>query len=97
MNKKINYLGMDWELETKMEMFNKYEGWTMFVFYPAGDYVGKFVDVDYQSGKFKKLSDEVHIAVEDVAVNPTSLKDFNDLVVAVKGDELPETLPKWEV
>lgn len=92
---KINYLDMKWELKTSMSMYQEYKDWTMYVYYPVGD--KELVDVDYKDSKFNKLLDNVHIAIENVAKNPTSKKDFNDLAIAVKEDKyFPEKLPEWE-
>jgi hypothetical protein len=98
MKDNIEYLGNEWKFQCEMEMYGKYKGWTGFVYYPVNqDEPLVSEDTEYINGAFNKLSKNIHIAIEDVAKNPTSTKDFNDIFIAKKnGTEWPEDLPKWE-
>ncbi|MFW5795125.1 MAG: hypothetical protein ACOCV1_06535 [Bacillota bacterium] len=98
MEKQINYLGRKWELKRTDKMYNKYEGWESAVFKLADtEEKGELLkNTDYQNGKFNKLSDEIHIAVEKASYDPQGKHNFNQLFVAFKNiDNWQGELPEW--
>lgn len=93
---KINYVGMTWSLVVVVKMFDEYEDFEMYVYYPASD-EKKYIDVEYEAFKFSQLSKDIHICFEEVSNNPEGKLDFHSLAIAKrKGTKWPEKLPEWK-
>lgn len=97
--KKLTYLGMEWKYRVTLEMFDYpisgCNGWIMHTFEPI--YVGGKTNVKHINGKFNKLADDIHIAIEHGAYNPTGIEEFHGLVVATPKDKkFPDKLPEWK-
>lgn len=98
MKKQINYLGRKWELKRTDKMYNDYEGWNSAVYSLADtEEKGKILkNINYKSGFFNYLSDDIHIAVEKVACNPKGTIYFNQLFIAFKNiNNWQGELPEW--
>ncbi|MFW6015924.1 MAG: hypothetical protein ACOCRK_05765 [bacterium] len=94
--KAIKYLNKAWQLQSTMELYDDYEGWTAYVYYPALYEDRLLNDVKYINGKWNHLSDGFHIAIEDLSHDPQGLKQFNSVVIGKRNDTpWPDKLPVW--
>jgi len=85
----MELLGIDWEFECILKLYNQMEGWHMLVFYPKGELLGQKVDFDFDNGTFKEIEKnlDIKLALEKVAVNPTGKHEFSSLCVAIPKDK----------
>jgi len=98
MKKIINYLGRKWILKYTNKMYNDYEGWISAVYSLAdtekkGE---KLKNVKYKNGKFNKLSEDIHIAIEEPSYDPEGKHTFNQLFIAFRNlESWNGELPEW--
>ncbi|OEG62488.1 MAG: hypothetical protein BHK79_10375 [Halanaerobium sp. MDAL1] len=98
MKKQIEYLGRKWELKRTEKMYNGYEGWTGAIFQLADteEKGEKLKNINCINGKFNRLTDKIHIAIERISSNPKGTTYFNQLFVAFKDfDNWQGELPEW--
>ena len=96
--KVYRYLGRYWEKKIISDMYNKYEGWKSVIFELTDtEEKGELIeDVNYKNGKFNKVRDDIHIAIEKVSYDPQSKQNFNQLFVAFKDfDNWQGRFPEW--
>lgn len=92
------YLGRYWKIKKVSDMYNNYEGWKNVIFELADtDEKCPLLDgVNYINGKFNKLTDEIHIAIEKLSYDPDDNFNYHQLFVAFKNfDNWQGEIPEW--